>query len=883
MKQYMETKRRHPEAILFFRVGDFYEMFFDDAIEASKTLEIALTSRDKSKEDAVPLCGIPYHAAPGYIAKLIRAGKSVAICDQMETPDQAQGLVRREVVRVVTPGTLIEPELLSADENHFLASVVFSGSNGGLAVMDLSTGEFRVAQFDGTTGSDHLFSELARLEPKELLASKSSRPYLEDRLKPLSTSPQIRTFSDSAFEPSQARRIILEHFKIQSLASFGCEEIPLAISAAGALLQYLQEIRLTDLGHINRLKRYLPTDYLVLDATARRNFELTRRILDGHSEGTLLRVINRTLTPMGGRLLRSWLLQPLLNLSAIRARQTAVEMLLNETLRRNRLRTILKGISDLERIIGRISLGTANAPDLVQLKKSLARLPELFKCLTEHPSPEEAAPGSGKAAERSMLNLILDSWDGLSDIRIRIELTIADDPPPGFQKGGLIRQGVDPALDELHQISRDGKSWISALENKERKRTGIESLKIRYNQVFGYYIEVTKSRLKGVPPDYHRKQTLVNAERFITPELKELETKVLGADDQIRNLELEIFVRLRNEIAASTPRVQTMAQAVAKMDVLASLAELAATAHYVKPEVHEGLDIRITDGRHPMLEGILPQGERFVPNNAFLNNQDHRLLLITGPNMAGKSTYMRQVALIVILAQMGSFVPASSARIGLVDRIFTRVGASDDLMSGQSTFMVEMTETASILHQATARSLILLDEIGRGTSTFDGLSIAWAVAEYLHDPERLGARTLFATHYHQLTELALTCSGVKNYNIAVREWNEEIIFLRKIVEGGTDRSYGIQVARLAGLPDEVINRARGILENLESGELNESGQPRLACSPSDRLDANKAAQSNLLSAKPDPIIQELRELDILNLTPLEAMNRLQELKKKAEG
>ncbi|MBI3597594.1 MAG: DNA mismatch repair protein MutS, partial [Nitrospirae bacterium] len=649
-----------------------------------------------------------------------------------------------------------------------------------------------------------------------------------------------------------------------------------------------QETQLTALGHLNHLKRYRRADHLILDSTAQRNLELTRRLIDGRPEGSLLWTLDRTLTPMGARRLRYWLLQPLVDIGAIRARQTAIETLLNETTRRSRLRSILKGIADLERIIGRVSLGTALARDLVQLKNSIEPLPSLYKCLTD-PNPSDPEPDA-----HSILESIRAEWDDLTDIHSRIQQTLVDAPPPGLRDGGLIRDGVDPALDELNRIARDGKRWISALEAKERERTGIDSLKIRYNQVFGFYIEVTKTHLSRVPPDFYRKQTLVNAERFITPELKELETKVIGAEEQSRLLEYELFERLRTEVAAAAARIQAMARSVGLLDVLSALAEVAATEHYVKPEVNDGDEIRMIDGRHPMLERMLPRGSRFIPNDATLDCQDNRLLIITGPNMAGKSTYMRQVALIVILAQTGSFVPAAEARIGRVDRIFTRIGASDDLMGGQSTFMVEMTEMAAILHQATARSLILLDEIGRGTSTFDGLSIAWAVAEYLHHPARSGARTLFATHYHQLTELALTFSGIKNYNIAVREWNDEIIFLRKIVAGGTDRSYGIQVARLAGLPQDVIRRAKEILANLENGELNELGQPRLASSlnpPSDLTDAGAnvpgADQFNLFNPTVHPVVkeilQELRKTDTDHLTPLEALNLLHELKKKAEG
>jgi len=889
MKQYLETKARYPGAILFFRVGDFYEMFFEDAVNASTILEIALTSRDKSKEDSVPLCGIPYHAASTYLVKLIRAGKSVAICDQVEDPRQAKGLVRREVVRVITPGTLIDPELLVSGENNYLASVAFFKTGCGLAFVDLSTGEFKLGEFSGDASEADLLSELTRLEPKEILVSDSHLARMEALIRHQPSSPhgppRLCRFTDAAFDPEHARQSILDHFHLQSLSVFECDDTPVAVAAAGALLRYLQETQLTAMDHLHGLKRYRRADYLVLDPTAQRNLELTRRMADGQTKGSLLWALDRTHTPMGARLLRTWLLQPLLDTEAIRNRQSAIETFLVETTLRNRLRSILGEIADLERIIGRIALRTAQARDLVQLKASIAHLPSVYKCLAERPG------GNGNTASpETLLDSIHADWDDLSDIHSRIQQTLVDDPSPGLHDGGLIRNGIDPALDELVEISRDGKRWISGLERKERERTGIDSLKIRYNQVFGYYIEVTKTHLSRVPPDYDRKQTLVNAERFITPELKEMETKVLGAEERSRELEYELFEAMRKNVAAATGRIQAMARSIALLDVLTGLAVVAATEHYVKPEVHDGDEIRIVDGRHPMMERMLPRGGRFIPNDTILDRRENRLLIITGPNMAGKSTYMRQVALIAIMAQTGSFVPATEARIGRVDRIFTRIGASDDLMGGQSTFMVEMTETAAILHQSTSQSLILLDEIGRGTSTFDGVSIAWAVAEYLHDPARSAPRTLFATHYHQLTELALTFPGIKNYSVSVREWNDEIIFLRKIIAGGSDRSYGIQVARLAGLPPDVIRRAREILANLESEELNELGLPRLAL-PSDapRMPADSdtssevAAQFNLFKRAIHPVIEILRDTDTDRLTPLEALNLLHEMKRRIEG
>lgn len=875
MKQHREIKRLHPDAIVFFRVGDFYEMFSDDAVVASPILEIALTSRDKSKENAVPLCGVPYHAASGYIAKLIRAGKSVAICEQTEDPAQAKGLVRREVVRVITPGTLVEPELLSAGENHYIAAAVMTAAGGGLAWADLSTGEFNLSQYNGPTAEKELVSELARLEPREILAGDALAPRLEAELPSRGGDLRIGRLDEASAHPDLARSVLLDHFRVQSLAGFECDDLTAGIAAAGALLRYLRDTQRSSLGHLTRIRRIHREAHLVLDAPAQRNLELTRRLSDGRPEGSLVWVLDATRTPMGARLIRNWVVKPLMDLEAIRERQDAVERLLAASDRRTRLTSRLSGIGDLERISGRVALGSANARDLIQLRNSLARLPELPKIFLET-APLESGPVP------PLLEGLGRDWDDLSDLRARISETLVDDPPPGITEGGLIRDGVDAGLDELRKISREGKNWISDLEARERRRTGIETLKVRYNQVFGYYIEVSKTRLAKVPADFHRKQTLVNAERFVTPELKELESKVLGADEKIRKLEQELFSRLREETAAAIGRLQAVSRAVALLDVLAALAETAARGNYVRPVVHEGFDLEIRDGRHPMLERMLPRSERFVPNDTRLDREGRRLLIITGPNMAGKSTYMRQVALITIMAQMGGFVPAAEARIGLVDRIFTRVGSSDDLMGGRSTFMVEMTETAVILHQASARSLIILDEVGRGTSTFDGVSIAWAVAEYLHDPARVGARTLFATHYHQLTELASVCPAVKNYNIAVREWNDEIIFLRKIVEGGTDRSYGVQVARLAGLPAEVIARAKEILSHLDRGGFNDF--PEKTAIP-DALPAGASpepAQIRLFSNDPHSIIRTLRSLDIAHLTPMEAINCLHDLKKKAD-
>lgn len=867
MKQYQEIKVQHPEAILFFRVGDFYEMFYNDAVKASHLLDITLTSRDKSKEGAVPLCGIPYHAASGYIARLIKAGQTVAICEQMESPKKARqqygGPLRREVVKVITPGTLIEPELLTSKENNFLAAISGSPGRFGLAFMDLSTGEFQAAQFeddDEEHSISRILQELSRLEPKELLLTQSMAQRLEPLIKTQSVQPRICVQKDQAFAPVLAQQVLQDHFGVRSLDGYGCRDLPLAVAAAGSIVLYLKETQRRSLAHLTRLSTYSSEDQLVLDAQTQRNLEITRCLSHGRTDGSVLGVLDRTLTPMGGRLLRQWLLKPLLNIQMIHQRLDTIQESVEELEFRSRLRTNLKGILDLERLVSRIPLGAAHARDLVALKQSLSHLPEIHKLLTNRSS--------------TIFREIATYRDDLEDVRERIAQTLVDDPPINMKDGGFIRDGFDSSVDELRGVQRDSGRLLMELENQERQRTGIESLKVRYTHVFGYFIEVSRANLSRVPADYQRKQTLTQSERFMTPELKALEDRILGAGERLKAHENQLFEELRQVIAQETTRIQAVASTVAQLDVLTTLAEVASVLQYNRPVVHDGFALKILDGRHPVLE--THGKDRFIPNDTYMDNQDHCLAIITGPNMAGKSTYMRQVALIVILAQMGSFVPAREAEIGVVDRIFTRVGASDNLIEGQSTFMLEMSETANLLNNATPRSLVLLDEIGRGTSTFDGLSIAWAVTEYLHD--HLKSRTLFATHYHQLTELALTRPGVKNYNMAVREWNEEIIFLRKVLEGGTDRSYGIQVARLAGVPREILDRAKEILSNLEGGELNDIGQPRIASHSS-----GGPGQLDLFLSDKHPVVQELRKMDIHQLTPLEALNRLDDLKKKAEN
>ena len=858
MRQYRELKQQYPEALLFFRVGDFYEMFYEDAVEGARLLEIALTSRDKSKTDQVPLCGVPHHAVTGYLVKLLKAGRSVALCEQVEDPRLAKGLVRREVVRVYTPGTLIESDLLTPGEPNFLASLCVSATGAGLAWLDLSTGEFRALEMS-EGWEDGLRDELIRIEPRELLVPHDQ----SERLRRLFSAivPAVTAADMAIFDSTAARILLLEQFQVSSLAVFGCDEKPLALSTAGALLSYVKQTQPgTPLSHVVRLMTHGDGPIMTLDRATQRNLELVRRASDGRLEGSLLSALDRTLTSMGARLLRAWVLHPLTDIVLVLERQEAVAELHADFERRSRLRAALKGVSDLERLMSRIVLAAANARDLLALKDSLKALPEINQHLAACTSP--------------FLKQLHEQWHDLAELAVAIERTLQPDVPASVKEGGLIRDGYDPALDELRVISRDGKAWIAGIERQEREKTGIESLKIRYNQVFGYYIEITKSNLDRVPLHYARRQTLVNAERFTTQELKTLEDKVLGAEERIRTLEFELFDALRRIAATAAPRVQKLAQMLAAIDVVTGLALVASENTYCRPELTCDDRLIITDGRHPVLEQArLPGG--FIPNDVQFGGPTHRLLVITGPNMAGKSTYLRQTALIVLMAQIGSFVPAKVAVIGAVDRIFTRVGASDNLLEGQSTFMVEMTETANILHHATARSLVILDEIGRGTSTFDGLSIAWAVAEALADASRIGARTLFATHYHELTELAHSHSGVRNYNVAVRERGEEILFLRKIVEGGSDRSYGIQVARLAGLPRVVIARAQEVLARLETGMSDQD------LSPDGMLLAQDAATDATLPP-PHPILDEMRQMDLFKMTPLEALNKLSEMKERLQ-
>ncbi|PNU21204.1 DNA mismatch repair protein MutS [Geothermobacter hydrogeniphilus] len=861
MRQYLQIKSEYPDAILFFRLGDFYEMFNEDAVKASRILDITLTSRNKGAAEEVPLCGIPYHSCQPYLNKLVASGHKVAICEQVEDPKAAKGIVRREVVRVVSPGLVVDTDSLTPKENNYLLALAPGEKNQwGVAVLDITTGEFRVTEVAGLAG---VRGELASLQAREVILQEDGwGDEVARELADLFAGRALTRLPEWAFAVDRATIELQEFFAVSSLEGFGCRGLSGAIAAAGAVLHLLKETQKEGLTHIRSLSTYQSSEYMVLDEATRRNLELTATLHDGRRKGALIGVLDRTMTAMGGRRLKQWISHPLLDVARIQSRQQAIAELVERSLERNDLRVALDGIYDLERLNAKISMATANAKDLVALKLSLQRLPELVDRMA--------------SLEAGFSRELAGRIDPLPDLCELIETAIADEPPFVLREGGLIKTGFNAELDELRAIAREGKGWIAGLEQRERERTGISNLKIRFNKVFGYFIEVTKSHLDRVPEDYQRKQTLTNAERYITPDLKDYESKVLGAEEKLIDLEYQLFQQVRQQVVAEGPRVQEVADALAALDVICGLADLAHERNYVCPQVDDGDLLKIVDGRHPVVEAM-NLGERFVPNDTLLDNRENQLLIITGPNMAGKSTFMRQVALITLLAQIGSMVPAREAHVGVVDRIFTRVGASDNLARGQSTFMVEMTETANILHHATPRSLIVLDEIGRGTSTFDGVSIAWAVAEYLHDHPSVAAKTLFATHYHELTDLALTRERVQNYNVAVKEWNDQIVFLRRIVKGGASHSYGIQVARLAGLPRPVIDRAKEVLKNLETGEFVGEGQPRLAREK--RAPVEQTPQLSLFGAGDDQLRRALEEVDVSVLTPLEALNLLDRLKR----
>jgi len=866
MRQYLDAKRQHRDAIVFFRMGDFYEMFYEDALVSARALDLTLTSRAKdSAGNGIPMCGVPFHAVDGYLAKLVKKGFRVAICEQVEDPKKAKGLVRREVVRVVSPGTLTDASYLDAREPAFLMAIVRGKGDGGtgVALLDLSTGEFTTAEYHGDEGLQALADDITTLRPREVVVPADSD--IATQLPEIARLQLPITKADAwSFEPEAARRALLDQLKTHGLDGFGLDGRTAAIQAAGGLVAHLRETQKADLAHVRAVAYKTTAECLLIDPITLKHLEVLTGS-EGGLQGSLLNEIDRTVTSMGGRMLRSWLLRPLIALERIRDRLDAVEELAFRATDRGRFREVLKAVHDVERLVGRVALGTAGPRDLVALRMSIASVPRLRLMLDEVQAP--------------LLRSLLAELDDLADVRDLIERTLVDEPAAFARDGGFTRDGVEAALDQLKAISRSGRQVIAEMEERERTRTGIGSLKVRFNRVFGYYIEISKSNLGAVPADYQRKQTIAGGERFTTPALKEYEEKVLGADERILERELEIFESLRKAVAAEAPRIQDTARALATLDVLAGLADTAAICNFTKPHVHDGDELVALDARHPVVERFA--SEPFVPNDVDLNANARQLVILTGPNMGGKSTYLRQTALLPLLAQIGSFVPAKDAKIPIVDRIFARVGASDNIARGQSTFMVEMQETAAILRAATSRSLVVLDEIGRGTATFDGLSIAWAVAEYLASNPKARPKTLFATHYHELTDLADSLPGVVNAHVAAREWKDDIIFLRKIVPGRSDRSYGIQVARLAGLPSEVITRARHILAGLERDELSRGGRPTLSGSADDA----QSPQLTLFaegSTVDNEIVKRLRELDVDDTTPRQALELLAEWKKLAQ-
>jgi DNA mismatch repair protein MutS len=863
MQQFFRMKAEHPDALLFFRMGDFYELFFEDAEKAAPALEIALTSRSKDKDGtAIPMCGVPHHSVTAYVNRLVQQGFKVAICEQMEDPRQAKGVVKREVVRVVTPGVQLDDSALDAGSGAFVLALAPQAAALGAAWLDATTGDFSVIEWDGPDRWDRLRDDMGGTPPRELLVPQGAElpGWLLDRRQAEGAIPRS-DLEPGDFDATSARRDLLRHFDVLSLEAFGCERLPAATAAAGAALRYVSRTQKRELSHVTTLRARHPGDALVIDALTRRNLELVENLADGSRRGTLLDVLDDTRTPMGSRLLRDWILRPLVAKESILDRLDAVEELAFRTIERGRFRDALHGVQDLDRILGRVTLGTAGPRDLAALARSL-----------------RALPGAGEAlgaCEAPLTRSQLRSMAPPLDVAEEVERILVSDPPLGVKDGGLVRDGVDPELDELRATSHGGKSTIAAIEERERQRTGIASLKVRFNRVFGYYIEITKSNLGSVPVDYVRKQTIAGGERFVTPELKEYEDKVLRAEERILLRETEIFEALRQRVAKDARRVQQTSRAVAALDVLASLADGASRHNYVKPRLLDEPGLAYVEGRHPIMERVL--SEPFVANDLALGEPMPRLMILTGPNMGGKSTFLRQTALVCLMAQMGSFVPAREARLSLMDRIFTRVGASDQILRGQSTFMVEMQETAHILRHATDRSLVLLDEIGRGTATFDGLSIAWAVAEHVATQAR--AFALFATHYHELVDLAADLPGVGNLHVSAREWKETVVFLRKIEPGGSDRSFGIQVARLAGLPAGVVVRAQEILRNLEQTEFDREGRPRLAHGGGEAPETGR--QLALFGGRrEEALLEDLRRADVDGMTPLQALSLLAELKKR---
>ena len=861
MQHYLDMKEKYKDCILFYRLGDFYEMFFDDAINVSKELELTLTGKECGQEERAPMCGIPFHAADTYIAKLIANGHKVAICEQLEDPKFAKGMVKRDVIRVVTPGTVIEANLLEDKKNNYIMSIYKSGIYYGLTACDVTTGDLRTTEIKETNNFTALLDEISKYSPAELVVNpmmydcSEEIAKIRERFDVYITRLEEKEFTSNYEALSIKYKIVDDEEKqVEDLSKY-----MLSVGATNALFAYLLDTQKNNLDHINRIIVYNVTKYMSLDINARRNLEITEKLRDKTKKGTLLWVLDKTSTAMGGRLLRRWLNNPLINVEKINKRLDAVAELRDNIILRGDITDNLKKVYDIERLAGKISYGSANGRDLISLKSSAKQLPEIKKILAQ--------------AKSSMLSELYSELDTLDDVYDIIDKTIVDEPPISVKEGGLIKLGYDEEIDKLKTATTDGKNWIINLEAEEREKTGIKGLKVGFNKVFGYYIEVTKSNISLVPDRYIRKQTLTGGERYITEELKNLENQILGAEEKVVNIEYNVFVEVRDKIEAQIERVQKSAGIIATLDCLCSLATIAEDQNYVRPEVDNSGVLDIKDGRHPVIEKILPSGS-FVQNDTYLDKDENRLAIITGPNMAGKSTYMRQVALITLMAQIGSFVPASYAKIGVVDKIFTRVGASDDLSMGQSTFMVEMMEVAQILKEATANSLVILDEIGRGTSTYDGLSIAWAVAEYISDREKCGAKTLFATHYHELTELENKLGGVKNYSIAVKEKGEDIIFLRKIVKGGTDESYGVHVAKLAGVPQTVTKRANEILKSIErKNVLNNKKMEKQEKGVAD-------GQLTMFNYKLAEIAHELDKVDVNELTPIDALNTLVKIKEK---
>lgn len=876
MQQYMETKQQYSDCILFYRLGDFYEMFFEDAVTASKELEITLTGKACGQEQKAPMCGVPYHAVEGYLNRLVSRGYKVAICEQVEDPKAAKGIVKREVVRIVTPGTNLNTQALDDSKNNYLMCVTFISGKIGVSVCDVTTGDYYVTEAEDTR---KLMDEIMRYQPSEIICNDAfmvSGVDLEDLKGRLGIT--IYTISPHMFDDDNCRKTLMKHFHLNTLIGLGIEDFPTGLIAAGALLQYLYETQKNSLDHIRHITPYLTSRFMLLDSSSRRNLELTETLREKQKRGSLLWVLDKTKTAMGARQLRSYLEQPLIEKEEIEKRLNAVEALFTESFLRDEIREYLNPVYDLERLLSRISYGTANPRDFIALRNSFEMLPHI-----------KAVLSSFSAGELSQIH---DEIDGLEDIYQLIQEAINEEPPISSKEGGIIKDGFHEDVDKLRNAKRDGKTWLAQLEAEDRERTGIKNLRIKYNKVFGYYFEVTNSYQNLVPEDYIRKQTLANAERYTTPKLKELEDMILNAEDKLYGLEYEIFHKILQHTAEQMDRIQRTAKALARLDAYASLALVAERNHYVRPALNEKGVIDIKNGRHPVVECMIDH-DLFISNDTYLDNGKHCVSIITGPNMAGKSTYMRQSALIVLMAQIGSFVPAESANIGIVDRIFTRVGASDDLASGQSTFMVEMNEVANILRNATNKSLLILDEIGRGTSTFDGLSIAWAVIEHISSKRLLGAKTLFATHYHELTELEDKMDNVNNYCIAVKEKGDDIVFLRKIIKGGADRSYGIQVAKLAGVPDMVIDRAKEIAQNLSEYDIASKVQEML--SEKDKKpgrDSKKAkhyddvdlAQMSIFdTVKDEDVLRELEQIDISNLTPMDAMNTLYRLQNQLKN